>query len=245
MWQANERLGAQYDATTARARAVGRIDLFLETLPQVADDSGFRAEIERLKRELAALETQFGDDDTRDRLESVLSVISRTMTEYARRLEHEYQGSPFRLDLRRLQVVADTDNGPVLMERMGSGANWVGCHLIAYLALHHWFVSRQRPVPRFLFLDQPSQVYFPAERDGTQETDSLKDEDRLAVRSMFELMRDVVAELAPGFQIIVTEHADLQEDWFQQSVVERWRDGQALIPSDWPAVRPDQGTADV
>ena len=41
------------------------------------------------------------------------------------------------------------------MARMGSGENWVGYHLIAHLALHQWFVQRQRPVPSFLFLDQP------------------------------------------------------------------------------------------
>jgi len=44
---------------------------------------------------------------------------------------------------------------------MGSAANWIGYHLIAHLGLHKHFVERDRPVPRFLILDQPTQAYFP------------------------------------------------------------------------------------
>jgi len=46
--------------------------------------------------------------------------------------------------------------------------------LAAHLALHQWFATRSRPVPHFLFLDQPSQIYFPPEKDidGSVETTS-------------------------------------------------------------------------
>jgi len=121
------------------------------------------------------------------------------------------------------------------MDRMGSGENWLGCHLIVHLALHSWFVRHSRPVPRFLFLDQPSQVYFPAETDIGIEGSliNLENEDRLKVIQMFDLLRDITNGLHPNFQIIITEHADISEDWYQEAVVERWRNGEALIPSDW------------
>ncbi|WP_425648317.1 DUF3732 domain-containing protein [Acidithiobacillus ferruginosus] len=38
----------------------------------------------------------------------------------------------------------------------------------------------------------------------------------------------------PGFQVIVTEHADINEEWYQGAVVERWRGGQKFVPEDWP-----------
>lgn len=41
----------------------------------------------------------------------------------------------------------------------------------------------------------------------------------------------------PEFQIIVTEHADLDEDWYRRAVVERWRDGRKLVPTAWYADR--------
>jgi hypothetical protein len=33
--------------------------------------------------------------------------------------------------------------------------------------------------------------------------------------------------------LIALDHADLSDPWFQGSVIERWREGEALIPQDW------------
>jgi hypothetical protein len=42
-------------------------------------------------------------------------------------------------------------------------------------------------------------------------------------------------EDAPGFQLIVTEHANLRDDWFQAALVEDpWAKPPALVPEDWP-----------
>ncbi|WP_275423957.1 DUF3732 domain-containing protein [Virgisporangium aurantiacum] len=45
-------------------------------------------------------------------------------------------------------------------------------------------------------------------------------------------MRDVVAELTPQLQIIVCDHANLSESWFQSAVRHNWRN-EALIPAAW------------
>lgn len=156
------------------------------------------------------------------------------MTDWARRLYLEHSSSPLRLDVKKLTIVADTVDGPVPMDHMGSGENWVGYHLIAHLALHQWFVQRSRPVPRFLFLDQPSQVYFPPEKDAEGSLEQLSDNDRAAVARMFQLVFDVVREVTPSLQVVITEHADLSDDWYQAAVIERWRAGPKLVPEDWP-----------
>ncbi|MCI0350416.1 MAG: DUF3732 domain-containing protein [Acidobacteriales bacterium] len=145
-----------------------------------------------------------------------------------------------RLDIRRLTIVADTADGPVPMERMGSGENWVGYHLIAHLALHQWFSQQNRPVPRFLFLDQPSQVYFPPEKDIDGSLTTIGENDRLAVSRMFRFVFDVVEGLSGKVQVIVTEHADINEPWYQEAVIERWRGQLKLVPDDWP--REGRGT---
>ncbi len=230
---ADDRLMELRHNSSRRAYVIGRISLFLETLPQIADSSELRTEISKLQSEIKQLAANLSNDNLQERLDSILSVISKDMTIWSNQLELEHSGNPFRLDLRNLQVVADTDGGPIRMDRMGSGANWVGCHLIAHLALHLWFVKKSRPVPHFLFLDQPSQVYFPAEQNIQRSATDLGDEDRAAVVRMFELIRDVVEELQPNFQIIITEHADIAETWYEEAVVERWRNGTALIPSEW------------
>lgn len=105
--------------------------------------------------------------------------------------------------------------------------------IISHLALHQYLVHNKRPVPRFLVLDQPTQVYYPPDQDPEEAFDVLKDEDREAIRRLFRLIFDVVESLSPHFQVIILDHADVDEPWFQSAVVEKWRGGDALVPSHW------------
>jgi hypothetical protein len=110
----------------------------------------------------------------------------------------------------------------------------VGYHLIAHLALHQWFVERALPVPHYLFLDQPSQVYFSSEKDVDGSLSVVSEDDRMAVSRMFQLVFNAVAAIAPGMQVIVTEHADINEEWYRNAVIKRWRGGLKLVFEDWP-----------
>lgn len=58
------------------------------------------------------------------------------MTQWADRLRLEHGTRHVRLDLKRLTVVTDSDEGVAKLMRIGSGKNWVGYHLVAHLALH-------------------------------------------------------------------------------------------------------------
>jgi Protein of unknown function (DUF3732) len=229
----NGRLQEMRDHETKRAYVLGRIGLYLESLPHIADTSELRREIDECKTRIALLEDELSDELIQERMESILSILSRDMSALARTLRLEHSESPLRLDLRRLTVVADTDNGPIPMDRMGSGENWVGYHLITHFALHKWFVSKGRPVPRFLFIDQPSQVYFPADKDIDGSIEALANEDREAVVRIYRLALEVIQELRPNFQIIMTDHADINQEWFQSRVIERWRGKSKLVPDAW------------
>jgi len=50
---------------------------------------------------------------------------------------------------------------------------------------------------------------------------------------MYEFIFNVTSGLAPHFQVIITDHAKLNEPMFQQAIREEWRNGIKLIPSDW------------
>lgn len=232
--RSSERLQDIRDDAARRALILGRVSLYLESLPEQPDTRKLEEQAEQLRGECAALEDELSDERIKERIESIISILGRRMTDLARELDLEHSKFPLRLDIKKLTIVADTVDGPVPMDKMGSGENWVGYHLIGHLALHEWFTERNRPVPRFLFLDQPSQVYFPPEKDVDGSMELIGENDRHAVSRMFRLVFDIVAGLAPGFQVIMTEHADINEDWFQASVVERWRGGLALVPEDWP-----------
>jgi hypothetical protein len=122
--------------------------------------------------------------------------------------------------------------GPIPLAQIGSGENWIGYHVVAHLALHKLFVERQRPVPAFLILDQPSQSQFPADpqEPGSPQP---RDDDRAAVVRLFKELYTAAAELSPKFQIIVVDHVDFKEPWFQSSVRARWRSGEKLVPESW------------
>ena len=232
---------AAYNDQAARwAHVRGRISIYLEAAPEsTSKDAGtdkLRQRIDVLKRRLTKLEAELSQESVEERVASAVSVISSYMTDSARRLRLEHSQFPLRFDTNRLTVVADTPGEAVPMDKMGAGENWVGYHIAAHLALHRLFAETGRPVPRFLFLDQPSQVYFPADRDVEGKLEVGRDgrpidEDRAAVLRMFELLRDAVAQLGGEVQIVVTEHADPAVDWYQDAVRERWRGGNALIPA--------------
>ncbi len=117
---------------------------------------------------------------------------------------------------------------------MGSAENWLGYHLSAIFPLKEYFINKKRPIPSFLILDQPSQVYFP--RDLADKTKGFiqKDVEREAVKRIYKFMFDRVEELDGKLQLIVMDHAEVDEDWFNSSIRESWwEDNQALIPIDW------------
>lgn len=226
------RAKAQQDLLVDRARVVGRISAFLEAVRPGDNEPDFRPMIEVAKRRVETLEAAVNADDVAQRLDTYLNIISKQMSHFAESLDLEHSGSELRLDLKKLTVVADTLDGPIPLNRMGSGENWVGYHVLAYLALHWWFRKRERPVPATLILDQPSQAHYPAERDQEGSLDPLDDKDRHAVQALFELMHRACQEIE-GLQLIVLDHAHLADDWFEASIVEEWRRGQFLVPPAW------------
>jgi predicted nucleic acid-binding Zn-ribbon protein len=230
---ASDQLSQVQEDATRRAHIVGRISIYLESLPDLPDTKALTAKAEGLRKQCLTLEEELSADHVQERLDSIVSLLGEKMTTWARQLQLEHSASPLRLDLKKLTVVADTRQGPVPMERMGSGENWVGYHLIAHLALHDWFTMQMRPVPRFLLIDQPSQVYFPPEKDLDGTGTVKNDDDRHALLRMFAVIFEVVKALAPEFQVIITEHADLGDADYQNAVVERWRGGLKLVPDDW------------
>jgi hypothetical protein len=216
-----------------QSRVVGRVSLFLESVQVAEADSALQTQVAELRGRVTTLEAALSDDVVEDRLTSILQVVGSDMTGWARRLELEHSEWPIGFELKNLTVVAHRNSGPIRLPQMGSGENWMGYHVVTHLGLHKLFVERKRPVPGLLMLDQPTQVYFPPEATEDRSVDDLEDEDRQAVRRLFLLIFEVVEKLGGGLQVIITDHADLGDSWFQEAVVEKWRGGNKLVPQDW------------
>jgi hypothetical protein len=237
--QEQDAAGRLQDVTARSARVAGRISLYLENVQTTDANALLRVAVADAQRRVDELAAQLDPEGIEELKTSILNVISRQMTDWADTLKLEHAGNLYRLDDNRLTVIADTPELPIAMDRMGSAENWLGCHLIALLSLHQHFIRRQRPVPNFLILDQPSQVYFPSydsykALDGEMSDLQELGADVLAVRRMFTFLFDVVEQLKPNLQIIVLEHANFNDERFQQALVEEpWRGDRALIPLEW------------
>ncbi len=239
---ANELLAQMGSRNNAAARVVGRISLFLENLVSNKELLEREAEHRRLKAKVDDLEGKIDADNSQERLTSILSNISAQVFRFIAQFEAEFKDVPVRLDLARMTVVFDRPERFVPMSRTGGGENHLAYHLSALLALHWFAAKNDRPIPRFLLIDQPTQVYFPSEDiekgDGTIEKTE-EDADLSAVRRLFAFLLYFTQKEVPGFQIIVTEHANLRDDWFQNALVEKpWTKPPSLVPEEWPDLLP-------
>ncbi|MBN3043677.1 DUF3732 domain-containing protein [Pectobacterium brasiliense] len=153
--------------------------------------------------------------------------INRKMKEIGQRFHFEetYKKGSLRFDVNTFDLWHEKEaHKKVFLRSMGSGANWVYSHLTLFMALHYQFAARadKCAIPPILFLDQPTQVYFPSKDEGEEfEAENLRAEDTQgvelhddidAVSNMFtQLARfcdDTARETGVMPQIIVCDHAD-------------------------------------
>ncbi len=216
----------------------GRIAQYLDSTPDdpATTVATLEGEVSALTASAEELAEDLDPETLRSAVESQLAIASRKMTDLARSLPLEHSEHGVRIDPHRLTVVADTLQGPAYMDAgaIGSGMSWVGYHLAAYLSLQNFFIRASRPVPSFIVLDQPSQAFFPRDRETGGDLSELSDTDRDNTRNLYRMLYDEVSSLDGQLQVIAFDHADfVDEPWFQDSIVETWRDGRALIPQEW------------
>lgn len=202
----------------------------LDTL-NMADDAELDKNIKDTKKQLNGISKGLKAYDVQKGLEEASAKVNEYMAEIGKHFEFEKSYLPINLrfsfetfDLYHLQ-----GEEKIYLRSMGSGANWLYCHITLFLALHKYFaeLTDECAIPSVLFLDQPTQVYFPNfNRDTSESFDEQKsqeekqrtkierpiDEDIKAVENLFSRLSIYCneIELDNGFspQIIVTDHAD-------------------------------------
>ncbi|WKA64645.1 DUF3732 domain-containing protein [Pectobacterium aroidearum] len=161
--------------------------------------------------------------------------------------EETYKNGSLKFDIDTFDLWHEKKDGngdikKIFLRSMGSGANWLYSHLTLFLALNYNFSAHEKcKIPPILFLDQPTQVYFPAIDDadtfkadelrGDIKSDKTVDEDLDAVSKMFTTLArycdTTFVETGVMPQIIVCDHADklpLGEGYnFEDFVKARWR----------------------
>ncbi len=225
-------------------RFVGRLEQSLNNISEVQSDSGLAKEVDNLKYEIQNIKSQLDPIGEKRRLELVINQISKVISYYAQILQVEHQNDLVLIDTTNLTVRIQSDkNRKDFLWEIGSGANWMGYHISTLLALHEYFISLHKNfVPQFLIIDQPSQVYFPERwpldphpRKPEEPLNKPNSDDLNRTRKIFQALSAGIIRTKGKLQIIVIEHADeiAWEGIDNIHLVERWRDGDALIPKEW------------
>jgi hypothetical protein len=156
------------------------------------------------------------------------------MNELANKLDFEEQFKPadFFLNLENLTIHHnDKKYGRVKLSDFGSGANWLAFHLSASIGLLRLFSYKKKsPVPNFLFLDQPSQVYFPSDFKDSDDND-IQNVANIYI-AILDSLRDGRKESGRYSQVIVLDHADnlnLEHYKYSRYVRASWFGEEALI----------------
>jgi len=197
-----------------------------------------------LERNIKITKAQIGDltdqiknkFDVEAKLKEAEKFINETMNEIGGSFEFEDSYKPINLkfSLESFDLWHEKGEEKIFLRSMGSGANWLYSHVTLFLALQKYFsASKDSLVPPILFLDQPSQVYFPIaindddvsfnarkikEKEGKinslEDADKKKkiDEDLNSVTNLFNQLvmftKKTLEDTGIEPQIIVTDHAD-------------------------------------
>lgn len=197
-------------------------------------------DIEDLKAEIAKLEDKIAGYDLPAQLNKVQTFLSDNMNRLAGTLDFENDYRPINLNFGLIDQTFDlyhhqNERDKIFLYEMGSGANWVSCHIALFLSFLRLFARNEKsPMPLFLFFDQPSQVYFPR---GDEKTNELPPADILAVGNMYQTIFDEVNSIAADTgllpQVLIVDHVDghalANKEEFLKHTRYNWTDGNALI----------------
>ena len=197
-----------------------------------------------LSQSIAKLKKELDPRSQQNRITAAVESISTRIRDYARILRLEHARTNIRLNIRELSLQFGQPNGRNdFLWEVGSGQNWVGYHIGVLLALHeHFMCNLNNPVPRFLIIDQPSQVYFPEAWPSMEDSPDRQEGSDLSadikgVRRIFGALSYFLQSVKEQFQVIVTEHAgDITWNKVRHvHLVGNWRNGhdEFLIPDAW------------
>ncbi|CAA0178098.1 DUF3732 domain-containing protein [Tenacibaculum maritimum] len=156
--------------------------------------------------------------------------IKEQMDRIASKLDFEEELKPidFHFNIDDFSFYHKYKSDKIRLYEMGSGANWLACHLSLFLSFLHLSCSNSESIiPSFLIIDQPSQVYFPRTTKKSElDSEDVEeyDENIKQVINIFTVLNKEIQLIYKNTkvkpQIIVLEHA--KEDDFEEFIIRDW-----------------------
>ena len=219
--------------------AKARIALYAE----MSDSGIFETvdeDIAELKEKIQQLEEKIQGFDVDTKKAKAQAFLSENMNRLSLSLDFEDEYRPINLNFGLLDETFDiyqyqNNREKIHLYEMGSGANWVSCHIALFLSFLRYFAKQDNsPMPLFMFFDQPSQVYFP---QGDSKDDEITQADLMAVNKMYKTIFDEINSIGEDTgilpQIIIVDHVDGKnlecKEEFEGYIRCNWRNKTGLI----------------
>lgn len=197
-------------------------------------------DIAELKRKIKQLEEKIQGFDVDTKKAKAQAFLSENMNRLSLSLDFEDEYRPINLNFGLIDETFDiyqyqNNREKIHLYEMGSGANWVSCHIALFLSFLRYFAKQNNsPMPLFMFFDQPSQVYFP---QGDSKDYEIMQADLLAVNKMYKTIFDEINSIGEDTgilpQIIIVDHVDGKnlecKEEFEGYIRCNWRNNTGLI----------------
>jgi hypothetical protein len=227
----------------------GDISGLLKRIGSTSADATVLARIKELDGIIRGFDRTLSLTDRAERERRIDYAIGELIGDYADEFGglEAPEGSQIKLDRKELTLRFDSQpNRKDYLWEVGSGANWMGYHIAAFLAIHEFLSleeNKELPPFSFLVIDQPSQVYFPSSHSGDNGLDEdigelkrTRPTDVTATQRIFSVLAEGLRRSNNHLQIIVLEHAgkEIWKDIPLTHSVENWDvKGDGLIPDTW------------
>ncbi len=190
---------------------------------------------EKLKNELAG----FNFKTTLKQVEVKIAEYINEIINNGLELEKSLGDANLYFNIEEFSLSQNSKSKRIYLSEMGSGSNWLNCHIALMLGLHKYIALNNSKIPSFIFFDQPSQVYFPSEDDiNKNKIDKHKESDLTTVKNIFKNIIKNIEEINSNknvnskIQLLITDHYSTDEEWFTKHIIKdgEWIDGKKLIP---------------
>lgn len=223
------------------------VELYLEDLVSQNGIDSSNGRLEELEKQIKDIKDQLATYPVSRKMQEAQKYLIKTMNEIGGELDFEESFTPvnLRFSFENFDLWYQKDNEKIYLRSMGSGANWLYCHLSLFLAFMKLFCkySDSCVIPPILFIDQPTQVYFPnvlndvspkfdPKNSTTERRKEFIDDDIKSVNNFFGVIlnfcKKTLEDTGVEPQIIITDHADNlalpDNNIFEDYVRARWRE---------------------
>lgn len=191
--------------------------------------------IDKLEEELEQLKKDLSSVDLKKMKQEAELLIGQYATEMLDKLTFDKDGygdPDLKFDIKDVTAYQHNfkNNKIYNLSDIGSAENHLSFHLAVFLGLHKYIVMQNQSIlPSLIFLDQPSQVYFPTDDDFKNKRGDIRKVEHM-YKSIIGFIEEVnKISMFTKIQLIIVDHFYSSEEWYQKYLVEaRWEKEAAL-----------------